>query len=282
MQSKKKVQLAADCIHDNCSFVSGARIGLVLGTGLGGLCETFEQDFSIAYQDIPGFPTSTVQTHAGALSHGYLDGTPVWVLQGRFHLYEGYSAHDVCMGVRTLACLGVQTLLMTNAAGALNPHFSAGSLMCLSDQINFTGATPLEGPNEDTWGPRFPDMSRVYSERLQDLAMQASLDLGIRLEKGVYVGVRGPCLETPAETRAYKMLGGDAIGMSTVLEAMAARHMGLELLGVSCLTNKNLPDCMEETTLEEVIAMAGKASGNLALLLAEVVRREGRARQGAL
>ena len=273
MQNRKNVQHAASYILEKYTQMPRTSIGLVLGTGLASLAGTFDQQFLLEYKDIPGFPHSTVTSHTGALSHGFVQSVPVWVLQGRFHLYEGYSPEEVCMGVRTLAELGVTTLIMTNAAGALDPLFPTGGLMCISDQINFTGATPLAGPNEDEWGPRFPDMSQVYARELQELAQQAALDLGIALEKGVYIGVRGPAMETPAETRIYRMLGADAIGMSTVLEAVAAHHMGLELLGISCLTNKNLPDCMQPTSLESVIAMASQACGALSRLVLEVVTR---------
>lgn len=177
------------------------------------------------------------------------------------------------MGVRTLAELGVKTLIVTNAAGALNPQFDAGGLMLITDHINFTGHSPLTGANDAAWGPRFPDMCEVYSQRLRDIALSAALDLGVRLERGVYICVPGPQMETPAETRAYKALGADAIGMSTVLEAIAARHIGMELLAISCLTNKNLPDCMQPASLEDVIATAGEASGRLSRLVSEIVAR---------
>ena len=175
------------------------------------------------------------------------------------------------MGVRTLATLGVKRLIITNAAGALNPQFDAGGLMCITDHINFTGHNPLIGQNQDTWGVRFPDMSRIYDADLRDLALNTAQKLDIRLERGIYIGVTGPNLESPAETRAFKRLGADAVGMSTVLEVIAARHMDLAVLGISCLTNKNLPDCMGETTLEEVIAQAEAAADRLTRLLDAVI-----------
>lgn len=273
MQNAAKVQSAAEYIRQNCPQSPTPGIGLVLGTGLGPLADGLQELCRLPYESIPGFPHSTVESHAGALTLGSLAGIPVWTLQGRFHLYEGYSPAEVCMGVRTLALLGVRTLIMTNAAGALNPQFAAGGLMLVTDHMNFTGQNPLTGPNVEAWGPRFPDMSAVYSPRLRGLALEAALEAGIRLERGVYIGVTGPCLETPAETRAYRLLGADAIGMSTVLEAIAARHLGLDLLTISCLTNQNLPDCMAETTLEAVIAKAGEACGTLARLLATLLPR---------
>ncbi len=247
------------------------RVGIVLGTGLGAWADSLQALAVVDYADIPGFPRSTVQSHAGALTAARVGDTPVLMLSGRFHLYEGYSPAEVCMGVRTMAELGAKRLVITNAAGALNPHFEAGSLMCISDHINFTGASPLTGPNVDGWGVRFPDMSCPYAKQLQKLALDTALSTGVRLERGVYIGVTGPNLETPAETRAFKRLGADAVGMSTVLEVIAARHLGMEALGISCLTNKNLPDCMEECSIEQVIAQAEQASGALATLLGAVV-----------
>ena len=275
MQNLKNVQQAAYCVREKRPHATPASIGIVMGTGLGGLAGALEQDFLLPYKEITGFPHSTVESHAGALGHGVIGDTPVWTLQGRFHLYEGYSPAEVCMGVRTLAALGVKTLILTNAAGALNPQFEAGSLMSITDHINFTGQNPLTGANQDSWGPRFPDMSAVYSPRIRAMARQSALELGMPLEHGVYLGLCGPCLETPAETRAFRIMGADAVGMSTVLEAIAARHMGLELLGISCLTNKNLPDCMQETSLEDVISMAGQTCGLLSRLLTRIVMKLG-------
>ncbi len=273
MQNKRKVQEAVRFIAKKTEHLTKPETVLVLGTGLGPAAAAIEAMANIPYEVIPGFPHSTVESHAGTLVLGRLAGIPVWVLKGRFHLYEGYTPEEVCRGVRTLACLGATTLLLTNAAGALNPQFAAGDLMLVTDHINFTGRNPLFGPNHDDWGPRFPDMSRVYSTMLREIAQQTALERGIRLERGVYIGVCGPNLETPAETRAFRILGADAIGMSSVIEAIAARHMGLEIAAISCLTNVNLPDCMAPTSLEQVIAQAGKASDALALLLAGMVSK---------
>lgn len=240
---------------------------VVLGTGLGHWVDSLHESAPLAYTHIPGFPQSTVQSHSGQLVLGQISSHPVLVLQGRFHVYEGYSAFEVCTGVRLAALLGVQNIILTNAAGAINPLFTVGNIMVISDHVNMTGHNPLVGPNNEDWGPRFPDMSQTYSPALQDLAMRCALERGISLERGVYIGVQGPSLETPAETRAYRRLGGDAIGMSTVLEAIAAKHMGLNILGLSCLTNKNLPDCMQETSVEEIIARAEASGQNLGRLL---------------
>lgn len=270
MQNPEKVQLAVDAVRLRIGD-KAARVGLILGTGLGRIADELAEKVQIPYEEIPEFPRSTVESHSGGLAYGLLGGVPVWTLQGRFHLFEGYAPEQVCMGVRTLAGLGVETLIVTNAAGGLNPLWPTGSLMVLADHINLTGATPLAGPNHDLWGPRFPDMSQVYCPRLQALAMSAALQAGIRIERGVYVGVRGPNLETPAETRAFRQLGGDAIGMSTVLETIAARHLGLKTLAISCIANQNLPDCMAEVTAEEIIDAAERSAVTLAIVLRKVV-----------
>jgi purine-nucleoside phosphorylase len=244
---------------------------VVLGTGLGGFAQTLEPRLSLPFAELPGLSRATTTSHQGRCTLGLAPTpngpVPLWCLEGRLHLYEGHAPAAVVLGVRLLAGLGVQTLILTNAAGALNPQFVAGTLMRITDQINCTGQSPLLGPNEDAWGPRFPDMSRVYDRELGRTADRLALELGLALERGVYAGVLGPSLETPAETRMLRTLGADAVGMSTVLEAIAARHMGLRLLGLSCLTNKNLPDCMAETSLEAVLATAREAEARLSLLL---------------
>lgn len=265
----KAERTAANALRRFVSSHSPFPMGIILGTGLGQWAENLTEATSVRYEDIPGFPRSTVASHAGYVWSGLAGGQPVLALQGRFHLYEGYSPDEVCFGVRTLALLGVKKLIVTNAAGALNPLFRPGEIMVLNDQINLTGQNPLLGLKYGE--PRFPDMSRLFSQRLRTLAHAAAKTSGLRLQEGVYVGILGPSLETPAETRAYRMLGGDAIGMSTALETIAARQMGLELLGLSCLTNKNLPDCMAPTSLEEIIAvgqaMVPKLSGLLNALV---------------
>lgn len=247
-------------------------MGLVLGSGLGAVRERITDFKDLPYAEIPGLPQSTVEGHGGFLRAGLLGGRPVIALCGRVHLYEGFGAAAACFGIRVLNELGVRTLLLTNAAGALNPLFSAGTLMCVTDHINFSGQSPLTGPNVDAWGPRFPDLSRVWCPGLVDLALAEARRLGLVLERGVYIQVAGPNLETPAETRAYRQLGADAIGMSTAIEAIAAAHMGLRVLGISCLTNKNLPDCMAQTSHQEVLDMAGRAAADMAGLLEAVVR----------
>jgi len=264
---KRAAQVAAAVVGQ----MPANTVGLVSGTGLGGIGAALENRREAATADLPGFPRTTAPGHAGRLAAGEIAGRPVLLLSGRLHLYEGHSPRDVAFGVRLLAGLGIRTLVLTNAAGALDPHFAAGGLMRITDHINLTGKNPLAGPNDDGAGPRFPDMSRAYSPRLGAIADAAALSLGLRLERGVYAGVLGPSLETPAETRMLRRLGADAVGMSTVTEVIAARHMGLDVLAISCLTNVNLPDCMAETTLEDVLATARRAEGDLARLLAAVV-----------
>jgi len=270
MQNPRKVQQAAKFIRETLTRPHPARLGLVLGTGLAGAAGELETLASLPYAGIPGFPQSTAPGHAGRLSAALLGGVPAWVLSGRFHLYEGYSPEETVCGVRTLAELGVDTLILTNAAGALDPRFEPGGLMAVTDHLNCTGLSPLTGPNHDAWGERFPDMSRAYDPDLVRLARDCADRLGIRLERGVYAGVPGPQLETPAETRALRLLGADAVGMSTVLETIAARHRGLRVLALSCLTNQNLPDCMQPVTLDQVLATARAAAADLGRLLAAV------------
>ncbi|MFW6054532.1 MAG: purine-nucleoside phosphorylase [Thermodesulfobacteriota bacterium] len=244
---------------------------VVLGTGLGHWVDGLDNLSAVPYFELPGFPESTVESHKGRLVHGWVGSLPVLALQGRFHLYEGYTAEEISMGIRLLARLGISNVIFTNAAGSVNPLFQTGSIMVIADHINHTGQNPLLGKNIDHWGPRFPDMSRTYDLSLRQTALETGGELGIRLEQGVYLAVLGPSLETPAETRAYKMWGADAIGMSTVLEAITAKHMGLKILGLSCLTNQNLPDCMAETTLQEIICRAEKTGRDLSRLLTALI-----------
>ncbi|WP_156902497.1 purine-nucleoside phosphorylase [Desulfomicrobium escambiense] len=268
-QRMEDVKKAADSIATACP--EAPKTALILGSGLGDWVEEGSIRLRIPYADIPGFPVSTVKGHAGALLLADVQGTPVFVLSGRFHLYEGYDAGTVTMPVRVLGLLGVTTLIATNAAGALHPLFATGGLMVLTDHINMTGHNPLTGPNIEAWGPRFPDMSQVYCPALREKAMQAALRCGQRLEQGVYVAVAGPSLETPAETRMLRILGADAVGMSTVPEAIVARHMGMRVLGISCLTNKNLPDCMAPTSHEEILDQAGRSAAALGALLRALI-----------
>ncbi len=265
MQNLKKVQNCADQLKNSLPQGFSPKIGIILGTGLDTIARSLSDCVTITHDALPDFPAA--DSRGGVFSAGLAAGVPVLLQRKRWHLYEGKTPGEICMGVRVMASLGIRTLIATNAAGALNPLFDAGSLMLITDHINKTGQSPLTGPNEESWGPRFPDMSRLYDADCIRSMERAALSLGIRLEKGVYVGVRGPELETRAETRALRILGADAVGMSTIFEVIAARHLGLRILGVSCLSNKNLPDCMEETSIEEITAMAQKAGEQLSALL---------------
>lgn len=270
MNHPETVRHSARFIREKLGNIQAGTLGLVLGSGLGAVHEKITSPVDLPYPEIPGLPRATVEGHGGFLRFGQLSGRPVLAFSGRVHLYEGLSAAETCLPVRLLSLLGVRTLILTNAAGALNPLFSAGTLMVITDHINLTGQSPLTGANVEAWGPRFPDLSQAWSPELAALAQSQARALGLALERGVYIQVPGPQLETAAETRAYRQLGADAIGMSTAIEAIAARHMGMNLLGISCLTNKNLPDCMAATSHQEVLAMAGKASGDLARLIEAV------------
>jgi len=246
---------------------------VVLGSGLGDLAREFKPFASLDYGTVPGFVTSTIAGHEGALFLCRYQGLALAVMSGRVHLYEGRSPGEVVRNLRVIGTWGAKTAVLTNAAGALNPLFSTGSIMLVTDHINMTGENPLVGENVKQWGPRFPDMSNVYCRELQSLAAGAALEAKIPLEKGVYMGIKGPSLETPAETKAFKKLGADSIGMSTTLEAIAARHLGMRVMGYSCLTNKNLPDCMAETSHEEILEQARKINRDLVTLLRETLPR---------
>jgi purine-nucleoside phosphorylase len=246
--------------------------GIVLGTGQGVWEDRLAEGQSLSYEDLPHFPPATSPSHHGRLAWGRLSGRPVLLFQGRFHAYEGYSLRQVTFPVRLLAALGGKKLVLTNAAGGLNPHFGAGELMLISDHINFMGDSPLVGANIDAWGPRFPDLSRVYDAGLRQVAQEVARRRGIGLQQGVYVAVKGPHLETPAETRLLRMLGADAVGMSTVPEAIAAVHAGLRVLGISVLSNVNLPDAMAPIAIEEIIATVARAEPHLVELLLGVLQ----------
>ncbi|HEY9249294.1 MAG TPA: purine-nucleoside phosphorylase [Rariglobus sp.] len=212
-------------------------IGLILGSGLGDLADSIEQAKVIPYGDIPDFPVSTVEGHAGELVIGTLAGRPVLLMKGRFHMYEGYEADTVTFPIRVMKQLGIRTLLITNASGGINAEFSPGDLMLISDHLNLMGKNPLVGPNDAELGARFPDMSEAYSRKLRALARSVGEKEGIALREGVYAGLLGPSYETPAEIRMLRTLGADAVGMSTVPETIAARHAGIEVLGISCISN---------------------------------------------
>lgn len=252
---------------------SKPKVGIILGTGLGGLAREIRRDLEIDYEEIPHFPVSTVESHHGKLLFGTLAGKNVVAMQGRFHMYEAYSLKQVTFPVRVMKFLGVKSLLISNAAGALNHHFRRGDVMIMSDHINLLGDNPLIGPNDDSLGPRFPDMSEPYTTELIRLAEQAALDLKIKVQKGVYVAMSGPSMETRAEYRMLRSLGADAVGMSTVPETIVAVHMGMNVLGFSILTDECFPDSLKPVTLKEVIKVANKAEPKMTAIMKEVVRR---------
>jgi len=214
-----------------------ARVGLILGSGLGAFADDLEEAVAVSYEEIPGFARSTVEGHAGRLVMGKIAGTSLVVLQGRFHYYEGYTLEEVTFPVRVLGLLGVKTLVLTNAAGGLNNSFTQGALMLISDHLNLMGVNPLRGANDARFGSRFPDMSDVYEREFQEIAITEAHDMKLELKRGIYAALTGPSYETPAEIRMLRALGADAVGMSTVPEALIARHMGIKVLGVSCITN---------------------------------------------
>ena len=213
------------------------RIAVVLGSGLGGFADDFEESVAIPYSDIPGFVRSTAQGHVGQLVIGKIDSVPVIAMQGRLHYYEGYSLEEVTFPIRTFGLLGIKTVVLTNASGGINVGLTEGALMVISDHVNLMGVNPLRGPNDERFGPRFPDMSAVYSPELQELVVDEAKAIGLEVRRGIYGGLAGPSYETPAEIHLLRNLGADAVGMSTVPEAIVARHMGLEVLGIACITN---------------------------------------------
>jgi purine-nucleoside phosphorylase len=248
-------------------------VAIVLGTGLGGLVRELEVEVEVPYGDIPGFPLSTVETHAGKLLAGRLAGRPVLVMQGRFHRYEGYDLQQVTFPVRVLHALGARTLVVSNACGGMHPLWGPGDLVLLSDHINLLGDNPLIGQNDDRLGPRFPDMSAPYDQELRALARAVALDLGIVLREGVYVAVPGPNLETRAEYRMLRAIGADVVGMSTVPEVIVAVHQGMRALGISIITDQCLPDALEPADIGRIIATAARAEPQLTRLITTLVER---------
>ena len=246
---------------------------VILGTGLGGLVEEIAVSAEISYEDIPGFPLSTVESHAGRLLFGILGGKKVVAMQGRFHRYEGYSMQQIVFPVRVMHALGARTLIVSNACGGMNPLWQPGELMLLADHINLLGDSPLIGPNDDSLGPRFPDMSQPYDEELRAVARTVASELRIVLREGVYVAVTGPNLETRAEYRFLRGIGADVVGMSTVPEVIAAVHMSMRVLGVSIITDACLPDALKAVDVAHIIATAAAAEPDLTRLVSAVLER---------
>lgn len=248
------------------------RVALVLGTGLSRLAEAVEVETEIEYADIPGFPDATVESHEGRLLLGALEGVPVVMMQGRFHCYEGYSMFEVTLPIRVLRMLGAETLVLSGAGGGLDPLMSLGDLVLLDDMINFMGDSPLVGPNLDDLGPRFPDMSEPFDRDLQEIALRFALDRKLRLQRGVYAGVKGPNLETRAEYRMLRGWGADVVGMSTVPEVIVARHMGMRVLGLTVVTDLCLPDALEPIDVPTIIRTAREAEPHLTTVIRDVVK----------
>lgn len=269
MTDKEHVAKAAAYITKKSAI--RPKIGLILGSGLGVLAEKISEAEKIAYEDIPGFPVSTVSGHAGQLVLGSLNGSQVLAMQGRFHYYEGYSLSEVTLPIRVMKALGVETIIVTNAAGGINEQFKNGDLMLIRDHINLTFRNPLVGKNEEAWGPRFPDMSEAYNASLRALAVEVANELGIRLQEGVYVGVVGPSYETPAEIRMMRALGADAVGMSTVPEVIVARHADMRVLGISCVTNMAAGILDQPLSHEEVMATADRVRDTFLALVTNIV-----------
>lgn len=246
---------------------------VILGTGLGKLAEEINVADSISYADIPHFPESTVESHAGQLLFGTLSGKKVVAMQGRFHYYEGYSMQQIAFPLRVLHALSAQTLIVSNSCGGMNPNYAKGDIMLINDHINMLGDNPLIGPNDDELGPRFPDMSEPYTRELIEVAEQVALDEGIKMHQGVYLALSGPTLETKAEYRFLRQIGADVVGMSTVPEVIAAVHMDMDVLGISAITDECFPDALEEVSIEDVLEAAGIAEPKMAKVVLGVLKR---------
>jgi purine-nucleoside phosphorylase len=250
-----------------------ARIALVLGSGLGAFADELDEAARVPYDQIPGFARSTVAGHAGSLVIGKVGTVPVVAMQGRVHSYEGYSLEEVTFPVRTFKLLGIETLLLTNAAGGINVQLSEGTLMIISDHLNLMGVNPLRGPNDERFGPRFPDMSEVYSRALQEMVVEEANSLGIEVRRGIYAALSGPSYETPAEIHMLRSFGADAIGMSTVPEAIVARHMGMKVLGISCITNMAAGISDSPINHDEVMETGNRVRATFTLLLRHIIGR---------
>lgn len=265
----EKIKATSSFILEKTKFKS--EVAIVLGTGLGGLVKEIEIAHTLPYSEIPNFPVSTVDGHKGQLIFGTLGGKKVIAMQGRFHFYEGYSLKEVTFPVRVMHAMGIRTLFVSNASGGLNPKFRVGDVMMINDHINMFGDNPLIGKNLNELGPRFPDMSQPYNLHLRNLALKIALKNKIELKEGVYVGVTGPTFETPAEYKMFRVLGGDAIGMSTVPEVIVARHMDMEVFGISIITDSGVPGEIVEISHEEVQAVAMEAEPKMSLIIRELI-----------
>lgn len=270
MDLRARIEKAVEYIKEKSGFEP--EIGIVLGTGLGSLGDYIEKVSVIDYSDIPEFPVSTVVGHAGRLILGYLEGRKVIAMQGRFHYYEGYTMQEVTIPVRVMKELGIKLLVASNACGGLNPNFKAGDIMIITDHINFMGTNPLIGPNLDDFGPRFPDMSEVYDKEMVKTLEKVAAAQKIAVHKGVYGAVSGPAYETKAELRMMIRLGSDTVGMSTVPEAIVAKHCGLKVAGVSCITDMAIPDTMTAPSHEEIVKVAESVKPRFVTLVKQFVK----------
>lgn len=266
-----RIRRAAEAVRDRSDV--DPEVGLILGTGLGGLAGEIRDPASVPYAELPGFPVSTVESHEGRLTLGHLEDRPIVAMEGRFHRYEGYDLGEVTFPVRVMKELGADTLVVSNACGTMHPLWDRGDAFLIADHINLMGDNPLVGPNLDAHGPRFPDMSEPYDADLRRLAREEALAMELTLREGVYVAVTGPNLETAAEYRMLRRIGADVVGMSTVPEVIVARHAGLRVLGVGIITDVALPDALEPVDVEEIIATARDAAPDLAALVRRVLAR---------
>jgi len=267
----EQLKEATDYIKNETAFKPS--VGIILGTGLGSLVDGIDMKATVGYENIPHFPVSTVESHAGRLLFGGLRGKPIVCMQGRFHFYEGYTFQQIAFPIRVMKSLGINTLIVSNAAGGMNPNFKAGDIMLIKDHINFFPGNPLIGLNDDELGDRFPDMYEVYNHEYQKMAKQVALDLKQPLQEGVYVGLTGPCLETAAEYRMLRGWGADAVGMSTVPEVIAAHHQHNKVLAFSIITDMGLADNMHPCSLDDVIGTATAAEPKLRELIAGCVEK---------
>ena len=268
---KKRVEDVASYLSDK--LIESPRIGIILGSGLSGIAETLENKKIFKYKDIPEFPVSTAPGHKGELIFGKLGKNEVVLMNGRFHYYEGYDMKTITFPIRVMQLMGVEYLFITNAAGGLNPDFEIGIPMLIKDHINMIGDNPLIGENIDEWGPRFPDMSDAYQTELRKLVLETAREIGEPLYEGIYVAVSGPNFETPAELKMFRHMGGDAIGMSSVPEALCAAHGGIKVIGMSAITDKAVGEALQPLTAEEVLEVAEKAGKKMSTLISAVCNK---------
>ena len=267
----KQIKETADFLKTR--IATNPKVGIILGTGLGNLAEQITDSITIPYQEIPNFPISTVEGHSGCLIIGKLGGKDILAMKGRFHYYEGYDMKQVTFPIRVMKLLGIETLFVSNASGGVNPDYEVGDLMVINDHLNMFPENPLRGKNYEDLGPRFPDMHEPYDKSLIDMAFEIAAENGIKLQQGVYAGTQGPTFETPAEYKYYRIIGSDAVGMSTVPEVIVANHMGMKCLGISIITDLGVPGKIVEVSHEEVQIMGNAAQPKMTLIMKELLKR---------